>query len=348
MLALSALFWWMHRRRALLEERFDPKAPLRDGVTVIFGRVETEQGNTPVAIGIQQVAREWQYKGAWNHAWEEVGRVVRATPFVLRTPDGTAVRVEPPQTVALHGDFSRIERHSHTQRTCVLDLTNGRDVHVYGVLQGAQLAHASGAYRQGGAMPVLSGSTMAPMVISTEKPGAMPRARAKVHRNMGIALAAWMVFALVVVFQQFVWLSLDGEVVPVRVEATREWREWVKPKNSAGYWRYHYELRGSARGTVVADEVGFSLYRAVRSGEVQSVPFVVSSLRPTVNQFGSSPRTTVGRLIVGILAAIIFGITYPLVAMGSRPWYLKKKYKVGGAGTISDGDVRAAKAAPKA
>jgi heme/copper-type cytochrome/quinol oxidase subunit 2 len=342
MLALSAFFWWSSRRRAKLEENFDPNAPLRDGVSVVFGRVETEDGGPAVVLRVDQRAREWQYKGQWNHVWEEVQRQQHVRPFVVRTANGTTVRVEPPQGVMLQGEFTSIVRHNHFERTQVFEIKNGAELHVYGMLSGAAQQSTTMAYRAGQAMPVLVATNTAPMVISTEKPGATARSRAKVHRNVGIALVAWLVIALGVVFRQYVTLALTGEVVQANVTATRQWREWVKPKNQAGYWRYHYELRAEADGTVVTDEVSREVYNYASMGQLPRAPFVVSLISSGTHQFGNEVHTNEGRLVISMLVMIVFAIVYPSVAVSTRPWYQRKKVRNQATGTIADGDARAA------
>lgn len=339
MLVLSAALWWIHTRRAKLEEGFDPKAPLRDGVSVVFGRIETDDGGPAVVLRVDQVGTEWQHKGSWSHQWKEVRREFHARPFVLRTASGAAVRVEPPTDAQVHGEFTRVERHGYSQRTHVLELGPGAEVHVYGTLAGAQ-SSASTAYRAAATTPVLTGTTFAPMVISTEQPGATARARARVHRNMGVALAAWLVFVTLVVLQSFTVLTLTGDVVLARAVATREWREWVKPKNQPGYWRYHYELRADAAGTTVSDEVSRQLYQSVREGNIRDVPFLVSTVAPSIHQVGTDPHTGGGRLAIASIAAIAFAILYPIIGLSTRPWYLKKKLQHNGGGRIADGDAR--------
>jgi hypothetical protein len=342
MLSLSAFFWWSSRRRARLEENFDPNARLQDGVSVVFGRVETDDGGPAVILRVQQRAREWQYKGAWNHAWEEVHRELHVRPFIVRTANGTTVRVEPPNPVQVRGEFTSRVRHNHTERTEVLEIKHGAEIHVYGALSGSSQQSTTMAYRAGGTMPVLSAATAAPMVISTEKPGAQPRARAKMHRNMGIALAAWLLIAVTMVFQQFVVLAVTGDVVQAQVTATRQWREWVKPKNSRGYWRYHYELRAESDGNVFVDEVSNTIYMMAASGQLPRAPFMVSSVSPSVHQFGNDLHTGQGRLGVAILLALVFACVYPGVSLSTRPWYQKKKLKQQLAGHIEDGDAREA------
>jgi|LNFM01.1.fsa_nt_gb hypothetical protein len=343
LLTLSVLLYWMHRRRAKLEEGFNPNAPLQDGAAVVFGRVETEDRGPAVRLEIAQAGREWQYKGAWNHAWEESARQQQQRSFVIRTATGVAVRVDPPQGVKVHGEIDQSVRHDHAHRTQVLEVKHGDEVHVYGALSGAHQQSAN-AYRAAATMPVLSAASFAPMVISREKPGETPRKRAGVFRNLAIASLVWIVFAVSVVFHSYTVLALTGDVVPATIEATRTWREWVKPKNSPGYWRHHYEIRATANGRPVTDEVSYSLFQQAQGGSVRTVPFLVSTLDAEYHQFGSQPHTGGGRLAISVLAALLWMILYPVFALTSRPWYSKKKLKQGGAGTIADGDARDAKA----
>lgn len=342
LLLLSVLLYWQHKRRAKLEEGFDPKAPLRDGASVVFGRVETEDRGPAVVLRVAQAGREWQYKGAWNHAWEETARQQQQRSFVVRTSTGVTVRVDPPQNVKIHGEFDRSERHDHAHRTQVFEIKHGDEVHVYGALSGAHEQSAN-AYRAAATMPVLSATSFAPMVISREKPGETAQKRAKVFRNLGIGALAWMLFAMLVVFNSYTVLALTGDVVPTTIEATRTWRVWVKPKNSPGYWRHHYEIRGSAAGRTVTDEVSYSMYQLAESGSIRTVPFLVSTVDPEYHKFGSQPHTEGGRLAIAVIGALLWLTIFPIIALSSRPWYAKRKLKHGGAGTIADGDAREAK-----
>ncbi len=342
MLSASAVLWWLHRRRALLEERFDPRQPLRDGVAVIVGRVETADGHPAVVLRVRQGGTEWSHKGQWHHAWRESARELHVRPFVIRSVTGALVRVDPPRDVPVHGEFTRIERHDYNNRTCVIEVAHGQEIRAYGTLQGAQHAASAGAYRDASLLPTLVSTGFAPMVLSAEQPGATPRARGRVHRNMGIALFAWLLIACGAIFPRYLLLSIDSEVVSVDVSEVRQWREYIKPKNRAGYWRYHYEARGTHEGETVSDEVNAALYGQLSRGETTAVPFMVSSLRPSTHQFGNDPHFGTGRAVLAGLAALIFLIVYPIVAFTSRPWYLKKRVQMTGNGTIAQADEREA------
>ena len=170
------------------------------------------------------------------------------------------------------------------------------------------------------------------MQISSEKPGVTAESRMRTHRGWGIFLATWLVFSLTVMHGDYVTLALDGDVVMVTPEATLEWRQWVKPKNQAGFWRYHYEVRGTSQGRVLEDEVGSGLYHQVNAGTVNQIPFLVSNLRPSVQQYGTEPMTNEAPAIFSVIGALLLLLIYPLAVRATRPWYDRAKFNetVGG------------------
>ncbi len=335
LLSAAIAYTLVHRRRSLIERAYNRSAPLRNGEMVIFGKVETDDGQPGIVVQVDQQGKEWYHKGTWNHSWNEVSRSIRSRPFLLRTANGELIRVEPSQNVKIHDTLSKTVRHNDTQRSRLAEVSHGEEIHIYGTVAGVTGAIQQGAYRDPGSIPVMTAPRFGAMRISSEQPGESADKRMRFHRGWAVVLAIWLVFSLTVVHGNFVTLSLDGDVVMVVPQATRQWREWIKPKNSAGYWRYHYDVRGTADGDTFEDEVGFSLYSQINGGTVSKIPFLRSSLRPDVMQYGSEPMTNEGVSILSVIVALCLLSSYPLSVRASRPWYDKKKFNEGGAGRLT-------------
>lgn len=340
MFVAAAFFAWFHRRNALVERGFDPRSPLRDGPGVVFGTVEAEPGwqGPLVRVDIHQAGREWQNKGQWGHSWTETQRNVNTRPFAIVRDDGVRVMVEPSPNVIVRDRHDKIIRHNYMSRTRVAEITAGERVHVTGVVAGAAQNAYAGAYRASVGTPVVRPPSVGRMVISAEAPGDTSLARMRFHRNWAIALVVLFTFAVSVIMPTFEVLSLTGHTEWATPTAVRNWRVWVKPKNSPGYWAYHYAVRGTvARDSTtltVDDETGPSVHRAVEEGSCAMVPFVVSTVAPSVHQFGTAPYLTVGRAIFLGFLCLILVIAYPASVVSSRPWYMKKKVVDSGGGRL--------------
>jgi hypothetical protein len=115
LVAAGALGGWLHhRKRAAAERDFDPRAPLANGHRIIVGQVELEERaeGAAIALAIYQRGRDFKGKNGWHHTWTEASRALRVRPFWLRLADGSRVRVEPDDRVALRDELSRVERTS--------------------------------------------------------------------------------------------------------------------------------------------------------------------------------------------------------------------------------------------
>lgn len=340
MFVAAAFFAWFHRRNALVERSFNPNAPLRDGPGVVFGTVEAEAGwqGPLVRVDIHQQGREWQHKGQWSHNWTETWRNVHTRPFFIVRDDGVRVRVEPSPNVIVRDRHDNIIRHNLTSRTRVAEITAGERVHVTGVVVGAAQNASAGAYRAGFGTPVVRPPTVGRMVISAEAPGDTSLARMRFHRNWAVALMVLFAFAVSVIVPTFEVLSLTGRTEWATPTAVRNWRVWVKPKNSPGYWAYHYAVQGTVMrdntAITVDDESGPDVHRAVEEQTCSQVPFVVSTVAPSVHQFGTAPYLTVGRCILLGILCLVLVIAYPASVVSSRPWYMKKKVVDGGGGRL--------------
>jgi hypothetical protein len=341
--ALAAAFTWHHRRRAVMEQASNTVGPLADGPAVVFGTVERDPSwsGPVVRLDLHQKGTEWCHKGTWHHQWRETHRTLNRRPFVVVRDDGVRVQVEPDERVVLHDETDAV-RHAVDARTRVAAIEPGQRVHVSGALAGAALAQSSagGAYRGGYGVPTLRAPALGRMVISNERPGESSLARMRFHRNWAVAVACVFAFAVTVVMPAYELLWLTGDAAWATPTAVRDWREWHKPKNSAGYWVNRYSVRGvyDHRGAqrTVEDECGVAYHRCVTRGECARVPFTVSWLVPAWHQLGDGPQLTVGRAVVLGLMSLILLIAYPVSVRNTRPWYMKKRVVDGGNGRLAN------------
>ncbi len=337
-----SLFWWLHhRKRAAAERDFDPKAPLANGHRIVMGQVELEDGakGAAIALAIYQRGHEWKSKHGRRHTWTEESRALQARTFWLRLADGSRVRVEPGDRVALRDDLSRIERTSHTERIRYAELEPGETAHVSGVLFGVVPAMGS-AYRAAAVEPVLRPPRGERMVVSTERPGDVSDGRAGVYRAWLVGALALAVVLAATVFPSVALLELTGEAALATPVATRHWQVYRKPKNRPGYYAQHYGLRSErvvdGRRQVLTDECSEALWGCVRSGQCPQVRYTVSSLSDDVVQVGDGAQLTDGR--AGLLALVSFALLllFPLSATASRPWYLTRKLTDSASGRLPD------------
>jgi hypothetical protein len=347
MFLVAVALAWIHRRRARAEEALDPAAPLADGSAVLFGVVEGEAGEVgeddpPVVVTIHQHGTETYTKNGTFHAWKETARQITARPFYLRRADGARVRVEPGEGVVVHDGLLRTARHrARDERSRVAEVRAGEQVHISGELMGAGApARRGSAYRGAATDPVLVPPRLAPMVISNEPPGDTEKRRQRFHAFSAVALAAALAFAWGVVLPDYARLLLDGQVVRVAPTAVRTWQVWVKPKNGAGHYETRYALRAEALapdGPVTLEaHCGEALYRCAGWGRCAEVPFVVAAHHPSVSQIGERATISNMQTMVLVLMALFLGAIYPLAALGTRPWYARRKVNDSGRGGLTD------------
>ena len=334
-------FMLLHRRRARSEAALDRDAPLRDGPTVIFGVVELESddGEPAVQVQIHQAGSEASNKGNWSYSWSEVSREVRARPFLVRRKDGSVVRVEPDKRrIALKDALSRLIPGSDRKRTRIAELTAGEHVYVTGALRGVGQA-AGSPYRGAPGSPRLLAPPFGTMLISTERPGATETQRARFHFGWALGLALMFTLINVLLIPSYHALVLDGVPVRVAPTATQHWREWVKPKNSSGYWQSHWRIRGELRApgatpTPLEDECAQQLYVDVKRGS--DAPFLVAEHAPWLHQVGFRPAIQIWTLILLLLGVSTVLVVYPATAVSTRPWYARKKVSNGGNGRLAE------------
>jgi hypothetical protein len=345
-LAAAVTLASLHRRRARAEEALSPGAPLADGPAVVFGVVEGEPGAAPpVVVRIHQRGTEVQNKGAWSHKWRETGRDVEVHGFTIVRADGARVRVEPDERVVIHENLVRFELTAYASRERIAEIVPGAQIHVTGELAGAGAAARAGAYRASGAVPVLRPPRTGPMVIADEPVGDTDRHRMRFHALAAAVLAASFV-TTVALAMPYSALILDGTHVLATPTEVGTWKTYYKPKNGAGRWITHYALRAEATlpsgaPVTLEDECGYSVYDCAEYGRCADVPFVVSAHRPDLQQIGDGPTIPAVAIALIVMLGICVGGGYPLAALATRPWYMRRKVNDGGKGRLTEGALSA-------
>jgi hypothetical protein len=321
-------------RIARLERAFDRDKPLANGPSVVFGTVESTEREAPLSVRVRQHGTEGYNKG-WRYTWTEQDREVRAESFSVRTTQGQLVLIEVSKDVELRDPLTRIERYAETERTHIAEVEDGDEVFAVGELSGVRAS--SGPYRDGEARPVLRAPRLSKMIISCERPGEADGARARFHFGWLVATVTWMVFCTTVVFGNFATLMLGHSQIETTPESVGQWRVWVKPKGRPGGWQYHYAVRArTSDGRLVEDEISRQLYDEVLEGTVTRLPFIVSSLRSSVVQYGTVPLANVAAPSLAGLGAFGLSFLYLSFASMNLPWYRQRKVVESGSGRLKD------------
>ena len=332
-----------HHRRARAQQAFDPRAPLRDGPAMIFGEVESlpDHEGAVVEIQIEQHGTEHTSKSSTNHTWKEIDREVRVSPFFVVRGDGTRVRVEPDEQVALEDGLVVIVGNRSDARARRAALSAGARVHIDGELRGAS-RHAAreDAYRSPSSGPVLSPPRFGRMVISTKRPGETEETRAGFHLRWAAALAVLFALLAGVWMPSYELLAFDGKAVMAEVTGSRTWQERVKPKNKPSRLVTYYSVRarmpsGDGLFTTLEDDCNEALYTCVAQGRCAHVPFVVSTHLPSLHQLVARPALSVSRCIGILMLTLFLGLAYTMSTNDSQPWYMKKKLDESGRGKLS-------------
>ncbi len=343
MLAAAVALAFRHGRRARAEAALSPGAPLADGPAVVFGVVEGDpSAKPPVVVRIRQRGTEMCSKGSWSHAWRETDRKVEVEPFTLVRADGSRVQVEADERVVIDEALVRFERHAENLRDRVAEIVPGAEIHVTGELSGVGAGAHAGAYRASGTPPVLRPPRTGPMVIADEPGGDTDRRRARFQAIAAAGLAAAIACAWLVA-SPYANLVVGGVRVMARPTEVGTWRTWAKPKNRPGYWVTHYAVRAEGAlpiGLLVAldDECNGLIYDCAKAGTCPQVPFVVAARNPELHQIGYGPTLSAGQIAVLILLGLGVGLAYPLTALATRPWYLRRKVNDSGPGRLSAGE----------
>jgi hypothetical protein len=337
----SLVLAWIHRRRARSIAAFTPDASLTKGAAVVFGVVEPEPGASPAAVSVEidQAGTEASNKGNWHHAWNEKARRVSVRPFLVRTNDGTRVRVIPDERVALEDELSRVVRTSYSTRTRIAELLPGESVHITGWLDEGSAQKGTAIYRDAAREPTLRPPRLGRMVISTERPGDTEARRAAFHRVWTIVSAILITLFSGLGFGSAHLLFVDGVVVDAKPTYTRHWQEWVKPKNGSGRWVQHYAVRAehhAKRGAALPleDRCTRALHDCVATGRCATVPFVISTVLPSIHQIGRDPTVSPVWIAIATVALVVSWLLYWGTTVSTRPWYARRKVHDTGSGRL--------------
>jgi hypothetical protein len=314
-----------HGRRARAATMRGLDAVLRDGPAEIAGVVEIGPGEAgaPVVVEIDQAGTEGVYK-PWHEA--DVAR-----PFWLRLDRDPSIRVriEPDEQIVVRTPLGRVRRIDRDRQTRFMEVGEGEIVRVTGVLRNCGRQDAGGVYREMAEAPVLRPPAVGPMVIVTEAHRKLESARACFHASWAIAAALLFVSGLVFVAPAYHLLSLTGTRMTAVPDATRiRWarfeRHVGKTSQNIGYQEKHYEIRArltlaDGRVATLQDECSEELYDCVGKGGCTEVPFVVSTLTPSLHQMGERPTLSPARMTILALLSMTVFIVYRGTARKDRP-----------------------------
>lgn len=330
-LALSALWTVVHRRRARREADAARPAPLRDGPAVVRGRVETDAGD---AITVTITQRKRVVKGKNNHTsiyWDEKRREVDARPFRVRTESGGVVEVIPDKRVHLRDKIEAPEHVDDTTRRRFVRLRPGEQVWVSGVLSGARDVRSEGAYREARQAPVMKRG-LSRMIVSTEAPGAHYTQRATAHRDWFGGVLVTLAVLHGTLLADVTLQILSGRAVTLDITRTTTWREWVKPKNSPGRWVRHCGVwaRGARDQAEREHEVRCGFHACAEQGRCRTLPTQRAMLTgELLRDVGRGP--TLHNVQAGIVsvAGWVTLLAYLWTLSSSRPWYAGGKFDEG-------------------
>jgi hypothetical protein len=116
------------------------------------------------------------------------------------------------------------------------------------------------------------------------------------------------------------------------ITRTTTWREWVKPKNSRGYWVRHYGVWARAADERDDDmfEVSAPFHACVAQGRCRTIPTQRALLTANLlRDVGRGP--TLHNVQAGILSLTgwITLLAYLWAVLNSRPWYAGGKIDEG-------------------
>lgn len=329
-LALAALWTLAHRRRARREADAVRPVPLRDGPAVVQGSVETDGGDA-IVVTVTQRKRVVKGKHGTYTYWDEKRREVAARPFRVRRNEGGVVEVIPDARVLLRDRIEAPEHLDDTTRRRFVRLRAGEKVWVSGVLSGARDARDEGAYRAPQQAPTMKRG-FSRMIVSTEAPGAYYQERAAKHRGWfrGTLITLAVVHGLLLYDTTLQILS--GHTVHATITRGTTWREWVKPKNSRGYWVRHQGVWARAEGDPGEDrfEVSAGFYACVDQGRCRTIPTQRALLTGNLlRDVGRGP--TLHAVQAGILSMTgwITLLAYLWAVSSTRPWYAGGKIDEG-------------------
>lgn len=323
-LALSALWALVHRRRARRERAFVRDAPLVDGPAVLRGVVETEGGDA-ITVRITQRRKTFKDKAGNTHVhWRERAREVIPRPFRVLLDDGRAVRVEPDAKVLLRDAIEAPERVDDEHRVRCVRLRPGERVWVAGTLHGAAATQGRGAYREGATAAVMRRAPFARMIVSTEPPGEHWTKRGAFHRSWfrGVLIALAVTHATLL--WDFTLQTLSGHRETLTLSRAVSWDVWVKPKNQPGRWVRHCAVEGRARlqDLIEEQEVSCGFHACAAQGRCHTLPTLRAALTADLlREPGRGPSVHVIQAIFAGMVGWIALISYLISSRSTRPWY---------------------------
>jgi hypothetical protein len=335
-LVLGALLVWSlvrsrhDRRLARDAARTLARVPatLRPGPATIVGRVDCGSEGPAVTVRIHQVGKEWHEKGGWRHKWTEDGREVTARPFHVIRPSGERIRVEPDTGVFLVDRLDGFDEsgRSATTRVRTATLTADEPVCVTGTLV-AGFDPEQGGYRDSASGPILRPLRSTRMLISTEPLADRHKRAARDHLLLAMATLLVMLVAHGLVFARFNVLSLFGKRVELAITGHSSNRFWIKPKNSRGYWEWHYTVdAGNLR-----DECSSIFYDEVEKGSRVTAPFLVAG---DFGQLGWQPTESDDALIWFVFFVIGYMGAAASWVLSRRPWWDRARIRDRGDGRL--------------
>jgi hypothetical protein len=331
LLVLALVYRAIHRRHArdAAESERGGSARLKPGPTVIAGQViDDGEAGPAVSVTIDQFGTERCYKGDWRHTWRETGREIAVRPFYVQRDDGSRVRIEPDARAFLVDKLDGKVLIDRTHRRRTATLATGERVHIVGTLVRAA-DPMEGGYREAGDGWVLRPMRGGSMLISTEPLADRSLRRARVHRNLAIALFLALLTLHGGIYGAFNLLRLRGHEVEATVVSTSTYKEWRKPKRSSGYWVHYYKVKafytddqGAERW--LEDHISLRYYNEAQPGT--KVPFIVAKGFPDTYTVGHAPSSDGGGPVLGLFIFLIgFSIAFPAIVIRTRPWYERKK-----------------------
>jgi hypothetical protein len=337
--AMLTYFIWSWRRYLVFaahaqDEMEIASAPLRAGQTVVGGIVADDGAEGPaVTVTIEQVGKEWKYKGRWRHSWSETSRSVEVRPFHVLRRDGLKVRVEPDKNVFLVDRLDGMTEIAGSLRRRQATLTLGEPVYVTGgVMRPTPFEDEDDS-------PGMSGFVMRPpasgrMLISTEPLTDRQHAHARVHRNLAIATAIAFALCHVALLLHYDAIAVFGQPTVATVDNARQWKEWIRRKHG-GYWVTHYAVDASSPEGALSDEVSYHAYsdfkRTLDLKVPQKVPFLVAG---SLSQVGSEASCSSWLLLAVGAAVALYVLVCMLILASARPWYERSCVTDGGSGHL--------------
>ncbi|MBP9113613.1 MAG: hypothetical protein KBF88_12445 [Polyangiaceae bacterium] len=333
------LYQWQHllaakRKEAaarLSELRAQSLAPLKDGWCVLHGTVEEVDGtpgSTPIAaLTLELLGEEQRSKKTVNHTWTERSRRGSARPFVLRTPNHGAIRVEPSSSFQLIDDLKMTPR-GRGNRVGHAELTVGEEVYVSGVLTGKSTEGTASAYRSAGSVPTMTGDET-PMLLST-RPLTEPYVRERELRANRVrwGVRVWLPL-LILVFFRYAVLAFAPSYP---VASHREVHSRYKGRPVTKYLVAAEDESRRSCETETNSPTYFTLRTFPIRIRMVRVPFPMC-------QAGDAAGFSIAAFA---LYAFFVALGISVVHWnGTRPWYAQKLLKIHGTGPlpVKDGEV---------